>query len=151
VALLPIYPTSLLAAHPELPSYSRLYETGWNELAETTAAAYYSLPPEVRKRTVIVGESYLVTGGLDVLGRPLGLPPAYSPHRGYWFFGVPPDDADVMLYVGSTKPLAPYFAKRRQLNTVHSELENIAQGVAVTLYERPTERWSTLWPKIRTM
>lgn len=153
VALLPIYPLPLLARHPDLPSYSRLYETGWPELARTVARAYHSLPPEMRRRTAIVGESYSVAGAIDVFGRELGLPRAYSPHRGYWFFGAPPDSATVMLYVGSTEPLAPYFGEQRQLDTVQTQLGlvNIAQGIAVTVHTDPVEPWSRLWPEIRTM
>ncbi|GAA2794713.1 glycosyltransferase family 39 protein [Saccharopolyspora taberi] len=153
VALLPIYPLPVLAKHPEFPSFTRLYETGWPELARTVADAYRSLPAELRERTAIVGESYYTTGALDIHGRELGLPRAYSPHRGYWFFGAPPDRATAMLYVGNEQPLAPYFGPGRKLATVHSDLGllNLAQGDTVTLYQDPKLPWSALWPRIRTM
>ncbi|PFG96436.1 dolichyl-phosphate-mannose-protein mannosyltransferase [Saccharopolyspora erythraea NRRL 2338] len=153
LALLPIYPLPLLARHPEFPNFPRLYETGWPELARTVADTYHSLPAEVRRRTAVVGESYYTTGALDVHGRELGLPRAYSPHRGYWFFGAPPDQATAMLYVGNAQPLAPYFGTGRELATVHSDLGllNLAQGDTVTFYEGPKVPWSVLWPKIRTM
>lgn len=152
LAMLPIYPLSFLSRHPQLVNYSRFYETGWRELTHTVAEAYFSLPPDVRARTVIVGESYVVAGALDVLGRPLGLPRTYSPHRGYWYFGAPPDTATAMLYVGSTDPLGPYFGRQRQLDTVrtHLDLVNVARGIAVTLYTEPQQPWSQLWPAIRT-
>ncbi|WP_223207942.1 glycosyltransferase family 39 protein [Actinopolyspora erythraea] len=152
IALLPIYPLPLLAAHPELTNYSRMYETGWPELARTTAAAYRGLPAELREDTVVVAESYPTAAALDVHGRELGLPRVYSPHRGYWFFGAPPDSARAMLYVGSEQPLAPYFGEREQLDTVRTEHDvvNIARGVAVTLHTEPELSWSELWPRIRT-
>ncbi|GAB3543809.1 hypothetical protein J2S53_000592 [Actinopolyspora lacussalsi] len=153
IALLPIYPLPLLAAHPELPSYSRMYETGWRALARTTARAYRELPAELREDTVVVAESYPAAAALDVHGRELGIPRIYSPHRGYWFFGAPPDSARAMLYVGSEHPLAPHFGDRRQLDTVRTEhnVVNIARGVAVTLYTEPELSWSELWPRIRGM
>ncbi|GAA4840344.1 ArnT family glycosyltransferase [Saccharopolyspora rosea] len=151
VAVLPVYPLSFLARHPEFPSFPRLYETGWPELVATVDRAYRSLPPQTRRRTAIVGESYYLTGALDVLGRRAGLPGAHSPHRGYWFFGAPPDDADAVLYVGSTAPLAPHFAESRRLAVVRSELVNIPQGVSVTLYRHPLQPWSQLWPRLREL
>jgi hypothetical protein len=151
IALLPIYPLPLLARHPELPNYSRLYETGWPELTHTVARTYHSLPPNIRNRTAIVGESYYLTGALDVYGRGLGLPRAYSPHRGYWFFGAPPDNTDLLLYVGNGQPLKPYFGRAQRLATVKTDLVNLPRGDSITLYEAPAKTWSELWPDIRTM
>lgn len=151
LVLLPLYPPQLLAAYPGLASYSRLYETGWPELAATTARAYHALPPETRERTAVVGQSYPITGALDVHGVELGLPVAHSPHRGYWFFGAPPDSADSVLYVGVDGALDPYFDQRRTVDTVDSELVNIAQGVPITHYEQPTVPWSELWPRLRRL
>lgn len=152
LALLPIHPLPVVSRHPQLASYSRLYETGWTELARTVADAYAALPPRVREDAVVVGESYVVAGALDVLGRPLGLPRTYSPHRGYWYFGAPPDSATTVLYVGSTDPLGPHFGAQRRLDTVrtHLDLVNIARGISVTLYTEPREPWSRLWPRLRT-
>lgn len=153
VGLLPIYPLPMLARHPEFPSYPRLYETGWPELADTVARTYLALPPEVRKHTAVIGQTYYITGALDCMGRGAGLPRAYSPHRGYWFFGAPPESADVVLYAGSGKELAPYFRSAHKVTTVKTDLNlvNIARGVTVTQYEGRKIPWSQLWPKIRTM
>ena len=151
LALLPIYPLPVIARHPQLAAFSRMYETGWPELTETVARSYHALPPDVRERTAIVGESYTVTGAMDALGPRYGLPRVYSPHRGYWFFGAPPDSATVVLYVGSTRPLQRYFAHEQQLDTVRTRLDvvDIAQGIAVTRYDGPMMPWSRLWPLIR--
>ena len=151
LALLPIYPLPVLARHPEIPSFSRLYETGWQDLARTVADTYHSLPDGLRQRTAIVGQTYYLTGAIDVHGPELGLPRAHSPHRGYWFFGPPPDEADAVLYVGNDGALAPHFHRERQLSTVISPLENLAQGNAITLYEQPAAPWPQLWEQLRTM
>ncbi len=151
LALLPVYPLPFLSRHPHLASYSRFYETGWPELARTVADAYTSLPPRVRSRTAVVGESYVVAGALDVLGRPLGIPRAYSPGRGYWYFGAPPDSATAALYVGSTDELAPHFGEQRELGTVRNDLglSNLSGGISVTLYTHPEQPWSQLWPRLK--
>ncbi|GAB3278087.1 ArnT family glycosyltransferase [Parasphingorhabdus pacifica] len=150
VALLPIYPLPLLARHPDLVSYSRMYETGWPELARTTARSYRSLPRDLRNRTAIVGQTYYLAAALEVHGRELGLPPAHSPDRGYWFFGPPPDEADAVLYVGNDRALAPHFGRARRLDVVTGPLVNLARGNTVTLYEDPEHPWSHLWGKLRT-
>jgi hypothetical protein len=151
LALLPIYPLGFLARHPEFPSYARLYETGWPELTDTVARAYRALPPDQQRRTVIIAENYYLAGALDVFGRRAGLPRAYSPHRGYWFFGAPPENADTVLYVGNEQPLADHFAQSRQLGTVETGLVNMVQGNEVVLYQNPKQPWSALWPRIRTI
>lgn len=152
IAFLPIYPLSMLARYPELPNASRVYETGWPELAGTVSRAYHSLPAETRRRTAIVGETYHIASALDIHGRAFGLPRSYSPHRGYWFFGQPPQRADVVLYVGTAPALDPYFDSRRRLDTVDNEghLVNLAQGVQVFRYDRPAQPWSLLWSAMRT-
>ncbi|MFR9728195.1 glycosyltransferase family 39 protein [Saccharopolyspora sp. MS10] len=152
LVLLPIAPLPLVARHPQLASYSRLYETGWPELARTVADAYRAVPPPQRARTAIVAESYHLAAALDVLGPELGLPEVHSPDRGYWFFGAPPDDATGALYVGAAEPLRPHFASGRRVATVRTELDlvNLAQGVSVRRYETPRLPWSRLWPLLRT-
>lgn len=151
LALLPIYPLGFLAGHPEFPSYARLYETGWPELTETVARAYRALPVEQQRRTVIVAENYYLAAALDVRGREAGLPRAYSPHRGYWFFGAPPDDADTVLYVGNDQPLSDHFGQSRELGKIETGLVNMVQGNTITLYQAPKQPWHALWPRIRTI
>ncbi|MGP4017078.1 ArnT family glycosyltransferase [Saccharopolyspora sp. 5N708] len=150
LAVLPIYPLDFLARHPEFPSYPRLYETGWPALVRTVAREYQALPPDRQRHTAVLAENYYLAAALDVYGREVGLPRAYSPHRGYWFFGAPPETADTVLYVGTDQPLAPYFGGHRELGTVETGLVNMAQGNELTLYQDPKQRWSTLWPRIRT-
>ncbi|RKT88462.1 Dolichyl-phosphate-mannose-protein mannosyltransferase [Saccharopolyspora antimicrobica] len=149
LAMLPVYPLDLLARHPEIPSFPRLYETGWPELTSAVDRAYESLPPEQQRRAVIVAENYYLAGALDVRGRASGLPGVYSPHRGYWFFGAPPAEADVVIYVGE-RSLAAHFGRSRQLGTVRSDLVNMARGNEITLYQDPVQPWSELWPRLRT-
>ncbi|MEU5852593.1 glycosyltransferase family 39 protein [Saccharopolyspora shandongensis] len=151
LSLLPVYPLGFLARHPELPSYVRLYETGWPGLTEAVARAYRALPAEQQRRTAIVAENYYLAGALDVLGRKAGLPRAYSPHRGYWFFGAPPETADTALYVGSRNRLSVHFGRSRELGEVETGLVNVAQGNTITLYQDPLQPWPVLWPRIRTI
>ncbi|WP_433869078.1 ArnT family glycosyltransferase [Saccharopolyspora sp. CA-218241] len=148
LAVLPVYPLDFLAKHPAWPNPSRLYETGWEDLVDAVAGEVAALPAEQRARTAIIGETYYLTGALDVLGR--DLPPVFSPHRGYWYFGAPSERIDTVLHVGTDDRLGPHFAARRSLGTVRSEHANMAQGVSLTLYEDPLDDWAALWPRLRT-
>lgn len=150
IAFLPIYPLETLTRHPELPNASRLYETGWPELTRTVADTYHALPPTTRRRTAIVGQTYHIAAAIEVLGPEYGLPRAYSPNRGYWFFGQPPAEADTVLYVGDGGALNDHFAHHQRLGTVDSEPLNLAQGVAITRYDGRVDPWRTMWPEIRT-
>ncbi|MER5393639.1 glycosyltransferase family 39 protein [Saccharopolyspora sp. NPDC002686] len=150
LAMLPVYPLDVLARHPEIPNYPRLYETGWPELTDAVTRAYRALPPEQQRRAVVVAETYYLAGALDVRGRPAGLPRVYSPHRGYWFFGAPPADADVVLYVGK-RSLSDHFRRSQRLGKVESGLVNMARGNEITLYQAPAQPWPELWPRLRTL
>ena len=90
VALLPIYPLSFLAQHPNSPASRGCTKPGgrscgtrwWRRTSSSRRDAQQD-----RGR----GQSLRPAGLLDVYGRPAGLPRVYSPHRGYWFFGSPPN------------------------------------------------------------
>jgi hypothetical protein len=60
---------------------------GWQEMADSVAAVYQSLPPEEQRRARIFGQNYGEAGAIDVLGRKHGLPPAISGHQNYFFWG----------------------------------------------------------------
>lgn len=52
-------------------------------IAQRTAAAYGTLPPDQRARTAIMGQSYVVAAYLDGYSTQYGLPQAHSGNRGY--------------------------------------------------------------------
>jgi hypothetical protein len=129
-----------------------LASLGWPEETETVAGAYRALPPVSRDNTVVVTEWYWDAAAIDRFGAARGLPHAYSAHRGYWYFGAPPDDAGTILFVGSDHAyLGRYFTEVRQVATVTT-------GPMMNLFSRPTPvwlcsgqraPWSRLWPQLR--
>ncbi|GAA4907072.1 4-amino-4-deoxy-L-arabinose transferase-like glycosyltransferase [Actinomycetospora succinea] len=76
-------------------------QVGWQSLAASTGAAYRALPPEQRAHTTVLAFSYWYAAALDRYGPEAGLPDVYSGHRGFAFFGPPPDTATAALLVGS--------------------------------------------------
>lgn len=93
-------------------------QVGWESLAASTAAAYRALPPAQQAHTTVLAWSYWYAAALDVHGPAAGLPPVYSGHRGFAYFGPPPDTATSAIVVGpiedtgrlcrTVTPLAPH-------------------------------------------
>lgn len=94
---LPILPVSW----PTLATPTSLASLGFPELTDTVAGAYRALPPVVRRNTVVVTAWYWDAAAIDRFGPVRGVPRVYSPNRGYWYFGLPPEEARTALFVGS--------------------------------------------------
>jgi len=62
-------------------------QLGWEEMAETVARVYNSLPPGIRPDTAIFGQNYGQAGAIDLFGAKYGLPPAISSHQSYFLWG----------------------------------------------------------------
>lgn len=60
---------------------------GWEEMVETVAKVYHSLPPEQRAKTAIFTGNYGGAGAIDFFGPKYGLPKAISGHQNYYFWG----------------------------------------------------------------
>lgn len=115
-------------------------------IAERTAAAYHALTPELRDRTVLMGQSYIPAAYLDTHSLQYDLPPAYSANRSYGYFPPPPEDRDTVLYVGSSPDeVRSYFTDVRLVAAGGPD----ARAASVWLCTGKTESWATLWPRLR--
>jgi 4-amino-4-deoxy-L-arabinose transferase-like glycosyltransferase len=74
-------------------------ELGWENLAETTAAVYQSLPPADRAAAAVFGNNYGEAAAIDVYGRALGLPPAISGDNQYFLWGPRGHDGRVVVVI----------------------------------------------------
>jgi hypothetical protein len=110
--------------------------------ASAVTAAYRALPDGQREHTAVVAQIYPLAAVVDVIGRREGLPPAYSPHRGYGYFDPPPESAPDALWVGFDPPdaLHPYFAGCSPLP---------ADGLQLWLCTGRTTPWIAMWPALR--
>ncbi|HEX5144456.1 MAG TPA: glycosyltransferase family 39 protein [Mycobacterium sp.] len=145
---LPLLPVSW----PTSARLVSLASLGWPELTDTVASAYRVLPPATRRTTAVVADGYWDASALDRYGPARGLPHAFSPHRGYWYFGEPADNVDTVLFVGSDATyLHRYFTEVRQVATVTSPVTKIEWGVASQVWLCSGKRapWSELWPQLR--
>jgi 4-amino-4-deoxy-L-arabinose transferase-like glycosyltransferase len=85
--------------HSELPQWlaDRL---GWKRLVDDVDAVAGTLDPAERNRAVILAPSYGQAGAIELLGRGRDLPPVYSSHNSYFFWGPPVDPVDVAIVLG---------------------------------------------------
>ncbi|WP_086824121.1 glycosyltransferase family 39 protein [Allokutzneria sp. NRRL B-24872] len=147
VVLLPVQPVSSLADKGGAANAVNTESVGWPQLVDTVATAYRAAPAG----TSIVAHTYWPASALAFYGLSRGLPGVHSPHRGFWYFGTPPESPTTLYVGGSQADLARHFTSVRQVATVDNGLgvRNNAQGTPVWLCEGRREPWSTLWPALR--
>jgi hypothetical protein len=69
------------------------------------AQAYRALPPEERARTAIYARNYGGAGAIDWFGPNLGLPPAFSGHQTYFYWGPPAFDGTTVIALETPRAL----------------------------------------------
>lgn len=138
------------AAAASVPLASPVLPEG---IAAGTAAAYRALPPPVRDRTAVVGQSYLHAAYVDAYSQADGLPQAYSTNRSYGWFAPPPESDDAVLSVGDPDALRPYFRDARVVGVADAGgqpgLDGSDPGARIWLLTGRTQPWSVLWPRLR--
>jgi hypothetical protein len=75
---------------------------GWEEMAQATAAAYHKLPPEIRAKTAIFGNTYGQSGAIDLFGAKYGLPKSIGNHQTYWLWGYRDYTGESILVLGDS-------------------------------------------------
>jgi hypothetical protein len=124
---------------------------GWPRFVHTVARAWRQIPASERPQTAIFAGNYGEAGAIDLLGRALKLPPAYSGHNGFSEWRIPPVGDTHALLVGFDSPAgaAPSFEQCRRLAIVNNGLglNNDEQGLPVMLC-RVSGPWAELWPRL---
>ncbi len=152
VLVLPILPPATLATTPIPVIYKESAEqVGWPELVSAVEGAVARLPAADRSRAVIVTANYGEAGALDLLGS--GLPPVYSGHTGFWYWGPPPADRTVVVLVGHWDPgyRTSLFGPCTDAGVVNNGvgLDNQEQGAGVFICRSLPMAWPALWPELR--
>ncbi|GAA4868612.1 glycosyltransferase family 39 protein [Actinomycetospora straminea] len=127
-------------------------QVGWPSLAADTAAAYRALPPGEQARTTVLAWSYWYASALDRYGPAAGLPPVHSGHRGFGFFGPPPDTATTAILVGPVRGADRFCATVTPLPPHRDPTANaVINGDVPLALCTPRAPWSALWPSIVDM
>jgi 4-amino-4-deoxy-L-arabinose transferase-like glycosyltransferase len=147
---LPLLPETALQGSAVMAINPDQGETvGWPRFVATVSKAWRLIPAAERRHTAIFTDNYGEAGAVDLLGRPYGLPRAYSGHNGFSEWGQPAPSDNHALLIGFDGPsdAAPSFDRCRRLATVNDGvgLDNDEQGLPLLLCQT-TATWSKLWP-----
>lgn len=105
---------------------------------------YADLTPQQRDRTVIYGASYIWAAYVDTADPALGLPEAHSGNRAYGYFDPPPDDHDIVIYIGKEPgKLTPVMTGLRRVGGTDDAPIWLGEGL-----DRP---WAQAWPELRSL
>lgn len=144
-------PASNFAVAVASPVYG---EFGWAELTSATVDAYRALPVDQRSAAVIVTDRYIQASALDHSRSGAGLPAVFSPHRGFGYFGTPPDTAVTVLWVGGDESkLRTLFSSVAPAakSDVRVGIPGITTDVTIWECNGPTLPWSAMWPSLRQL
>jgi hypothetical protein len=143
---LPIYPGSVVDKVPAqwgVITSGAVFAQGElpaQQLGTAAGSAYAALPPEEKARTAVFSDIYPFAAAAEFYGRADGIDRVYSGHRGYWYFGPPPESADSVLFVGvDPAVLKPYFAT----------LTPVVDGL-VWRYSGRNRTWAAIWPALKS-
>jgi hypothetical protein len=158
VSAMPWRPASWLSPAPSdsraalaLTTYGRF---GWPRLRADVAAAYRGLSAADRSRAVVVAQTYWQASALDVARADYGLPPVYSADRGFGYFGVPPDTATTVVWVGGDRAdLLARYADVRAIGRVDAKsgMRGATRDVTIWRCASPRLPWSTAWPGMQSL
>ena len=123
---------------------------GWPEQVQAVAQAYRALPPDVRAKTAIWGNSYQQAGAVDFFGPALGLPKAIGGHLNYWYWGPRGYTGESVLTLGEKLgDLSPLFAKCEQVGAVSHPYAMPRQRFPIYWCQGMKQSLQELWPQVK--
>jgi len=133
----------------ELPQfYADMF--GWENMAETVARVYHSLPPEEQAVCAIYGTNYGKAGAVDFFGRRYGLPRAISFHNSYAFWGPRGYSGKVVIAIGGDiEDYNDLFESVEQAAVIRSEyVMPYENNLPVYVCRNVKEPLDSLWARI---
>ncbi len=122
---------------------------GWKEIATLAAKAYYEIPIEERKNTVIYAENYGQAGAIDFYGKEFNLPAAHSFSSSYMLWLPQKLNLKKLIYVNDefNENIKETFEKHTLIGELKNEYAR-ENGLQVWLLENPNEKFYQLYEKI---
>ncbi|MEU9456738.1 glycosyltransferase family 39 protein [Streptomyces sp. NPDC048277] len=129
-----------------------LESVGWPHVVGQITDAYQDLPAAEKDRAVVLTDNFGEAGALDRFGSPARLPAVYSGHNQLYWWGPPPESADVVVAVGIDRAL---LDREFRSCSVVAELDNDLgvtnpeKGKKITVCREPRRPWVKMWPDFR--
>jgi hypothetical protein len=126
---------------------------GWPQFVQTVENVVSALPADERAHAVILTNDYSEASPLVLMGK--GLPPVYSGHNSFWYWGPPAADRTIVVHVGDWRPAdwSQFFVGCQVVAHIDNGLDipNGEQGEPVSVCTGLRAPWTTLWPELRTI
>jgi hypothetical protein len=102
---------------------------------------------------VIFASNYGEAGAIDRYGPSLGLPPAYSGHNAFGYWGPPPDRPGRVIAIGLDTSARRQFRGCRPAARIDNSagIDNDERGEAVELCVGTRAPWSRVWSDLRRL
>jgi hypothetical protein len=145
---LPIQPVSAHADQPLRIGNFQLDEIGWPAMVADVRAAYRALPPDEARDAVVVTGDYWTYSAVQEFAPEL---PSFSFSRGAAWFGTPPEDSGVVVFVGDPSAIISGFRSGTWVGQLDNDerVANLAQGTPIYLLEGRRVPWVQLWESAR--
>jgi hypothetical protein len=155
VIALPLVPVTALPSTPVVDiNYDAGETVGWDAFTRTVERAATAVPADRRSGLVVVTGNYGEAGALDRARRQgADLPPVYSGHNAYGWWGPPPGTTNPVLVVGYSDEteIPRLFTGCSLVARIDNGygVDNDEQGAPVRLCAGPAQPWPQIWPRIR--
>lgn len=132
---------------------------GWEGYIAAVSTVAAAVPAGQAKHTIVLARNYGEAGAL-YLARSTDypttqIPPVYSGHNGFWYWGPPPESATNAIVVGefSTTQLRSWYATCTVRDRLRSPpgVDNEEAGQPVRWCTGRTASWAELWPQIKRL
>ncbi|HEU5204601.1 MAG TPA: glycosyltransferase family 39 protein [Candidatus Limnocylindrales bacterium] len=152
VLTLPVLPADVLANSPFPEIYGESAEQiGWPELVATVEEVATGLSPDEQADAVVLAGNYGEASALVLLGD--DLPPVYSGHNAYGFWGPPPEDRDITILIGNwnTTRLNGALGVCSTAGFIENsvDIDNEERGQAIHVCRGRSVRWPDAWEDFR--
>lgn len=120
---------------------------GWKEQVQLVDSVYKSLPPNVRKQTVLWAENYGEAGALQILGDKYGLPDPISRHGSFWLWGYGNPNAQVWISIGNEKESVEHVFEEVELvkKIYHKYAIGEENGIPLYICRKPKVNIAKWW------
>ena len=152
-ALGPALPLSVLRSSKDLAQATEMSERiGWEDMALTVKRVYDALPPDDRRRTVVLGSNYTIPSVIDFYAKRFGLPPAGSGHNSAYLWKPNAAADHVAIMVGFDEAqVRRLYRDATRVATIRNRqgVHGYDWGDLVFVARRPKLSWDAEWRALK--
>jgi hypothetical protein len=124
---------------------------GWQEMTETVARVYKSLPAEERPRCAIFAGNFGEAGAIDFFGARYGLPKSIGKHQNYFLWGPREYTGECVITVGERLEGVQKSFDRVELAATfsHPYVLPHENNLPIFVCRRPKAPLKEIWPRVK--